>query len=489
MVIRHDEPSRQARLNAENLAYITVPDVKEAYLLFMKEAEARNIETSVLESSAAKPLRFYRLLKGEPSYFFSCDRTRTNLRCYVRTHALRAWPELRQILLEDPTLEARELNGEIQVIVSTPAESLRIVEIVFDRPEFDTDAGTAVDAPLRLELVADAAATSSAFAAWLAALTDGAESSGDGYLLPSKGTGFRILRPIEDDELRVEFWVGDSASAAVQINEPNVPGTENPRGGLAVDEAGSRYIVRQGVLHRNHASERIEAPEFARRTGLAPVDMQVDGRPSRREWHLVTPLDGLSDDAIVFNTIEFVTRCWRARTWNDATQVEEERLAELFGSEEQGGWFNYTPDPTPRHVLRSQGEVWQALSRQLGFEGIKLAKPRHARGYEVDAEVVTRERSLLIEIKSGVAAADYYCGVGQLMLYAALLPRLAGHEKVLLLPESRASVALEEALGPLGILVHRYRLAQTPAVEVRFSAAFLQLCGMSAEKAADLKAF
>ncbi len=481
-----DDPSNQAKLNAANVAYITVPAVRQAYLLLLGEAEVRNMETSVLASSGAKPLRFYRWLEGERRYFFSCDRNQTHLRCYVRPPSLRVWPELRGILLNDPLLEAREVNEEVQVVVREPEQSQRLVQLLFDRPEFSAD-DPSEPAPLRLELVADPAATSEAFAEWFGSLAGSAD--GDDHLLPSNGIGLRRLRSIGDDELRVEFWVGDSASAAVQINEPNAPGTENPLAGLAIDGEGGRYIVRQGVLHRNQASERIEAGEFATRTGLDPVEMLVDGRTARRQWHVVTPLDGLREAAIAFNTAEFVARCWRARTWSDVAEIEERRLRELFGPDERGGWLDYVPDPSPRRVLRAQGEVWQALSHQLGTEEIRLTKPRHARGYEVDAEIVTRGRQLLLEIKSGAAAADYYCGVGQLMLYSAIMPRLAGHDKILLLPDERTTEALEEALHGLDIQIHRYRLVRSPNIQVRFSAAFLRLCGLSGPKAAEFDAF
>lgn len=72
-----DDPAEQARLNAANIAYIEAPAARDAYRLLMVEAEARDIETSVLASNGAKTLRFYRKLEGERSYFFSCDPTRT----------------------------------------------------------------------------------------------------------------------------------------------------------------------------------------------------------------------------------------------------------------------------------------------------------------------------------------------------------------------------------------------------------------------------
>lgn len=484
-----DSSTEQARLNAANIAYIDVPAVRDAYRLLMAEAAARGIETSVLASKSAKTLRFYRELKGDRSYFFSCDRTRAYLRCYVRPSSLRVWPELHRILLDDAAFEAVEANGEVQVVVRDTEQCLRLIGLLFDRSEVPAGANGVAEGRRRFDLVADALASTGAFAEWYNALTRAVDGGLNGGFLPGKGIGFRRLKPINENELRVEFWIGDASSSAVQINEPNAPGTENPLGGVAVDGAGRRHIVRQGVLHQNNASDRIEAPEFAARTGLLPLDMHVEGREAVRRWHIVTPLDGLSDAAIASNTADFVARCWRARGWDEHAPADEERLDDLFGADERGGWFNYVPDGSPRNVLRAQGEVWQALNRQLVSEGIGLSKPRHARGYEVDGVVDAGERPMLIEIKSGIAADDYYCGVGQLMLYAALFPRLSDHRKVLLLPDDRATVPLEEALRVLKIEVHRYRLSRTPTIAVRFSAAFLGMCGLTPEGAARFDAF
>lgn len=484
-----DDPAEQARLNAANIAYIESPSARDAYRLLMAEAETRDIETSVLASNGAKTLRFYRELEGERSYFFSCDRTRTYLRCYVRPSSLRVWPELRRILLDDADFEAVEVSGEVQVVLHDPERCLRLVDLLFDRSEAPVGATRGASDRRSFDLVADAMASTDGFADWYGALTRAVDGGTDGGLLPGTGMGFRRLKPVNGNELRVEFWIGDGTSSAVQINEPSVPGTENPLGGVAVDGEGRRHVVRQGVLHRNNASERIQASEFEARTGLAPLDMRVEGRVATRQWHIVTPLDGLSDAAIAANTAEFVARCWQARGWDERARADEERLYELFGANERGGWFDYVPDPSPRSVLRAQGEVWQALSRQLASEGIELSKPRHARGYEVDAVVEGGGQSLLVEIKSGIAAADYYCGVGQLMVYAALFPRLSDHRKVLLLPEERVTGPLEDTLRPLKIAVHRYRLSRTPTIEVRFSTAFLTLCGLSGKGAARFDSF
>jgi len=118
-----------------------------------------------------------------------------------------------------------------------------------------------------------------------------------------------------------------------------------------------------------------------------------------------------------------------------------------------------------------------------------MRKPRHARGYEVDAEILASAAPLLVEIKTGCAAADFYCAVGQLMLYPILLPKLAGHLRIFLLPDGTGSHELQSAMKPLGIQLHRYRLQRASKQEVTFSASFLRLCGVPEEAMAALSAF
>jgi hypothetical protein len=193
----------------------------------------------------------------------------------------------------------------------------------------------------------------------------------------------------------------------------------------------------------------------------------------------VTALDGADARAIRAATGDFVDRCWTARTWNSQAAEDQKRLDRLFGNPETGGWSLVTPDPTPRRVLRAQGEVWQELQRQLSAQGIEMRKPRHARRYEVDAEILASSGPLLLEIKTGTTPTDVYGGVGQLALYPLLLPDLARHRRVLLLPGS-PKPDLVEALKGCNVELHSFALQRRGRrVEVNFSAQFLRLCGVA----------
>jgi hypothetical protein len=130
------------------------------------------------------------------------------------------------------------------------------------------------------------------------------------------GTDVRFKRIARHKEKwHLDFWVGSSAEAAVQLNQPGTAGSENPGTTLAVDARRRRYIVRQGMLTGNPPSDRIDEKEFRRRTGLTPSDVTVGGKPAKKEWHVVARLDDASGVAIRDATAEFVRRCWNARTF------------------------------------------------------------------------------------------------------------------------------------------------------------------------------
>ena len=182
------------------------------------------------------------------------------------------------------------------------------------------------ETPGSLTLVSDIGITFGGFEQWHSALMNTSVDEGDYFEMPFENVRFRQLRASVRNELRLDFWLGESSSAAVQINEPSAPGTENPLGGLAVDAAGNLFIVRQGVLHENNTSARITAPEFLAASGLTPLVMFVGGRPATRQWHLVTPLAELTDEAIAENTARFVAICWAIRTAKHKPGVKVERL-------------------------------------------------------------------------------------------------------------------------------------------------------------------
>lgn len=258
-----------------------------------------------------------------------------------------------------------------------------------------------------LRLLADPELVSAAFLGWHATLVASAEQVGGAMQIDGTDVRFRRITR-HKEKLHLDFWVGSSDAAAVQLNQPRVAGTENPGTTIAVDSRGRRYLVRQGDLHGNPSPERIKGEDFSRRTGLEPVTMRREDRLARKAWHIVAQLDGRSPARIRGDTAEVVRRCWNARTFSAQAAKDQTRLAALFGEPERGGWHDVDPATAPTRVLKVQGYVSECLVRILAVAGIELEKPRHAANYEVDGVVQAPGALVLIEIKTGVSAADVY---------------------------------------------------------------------------------
>lgn len=324
-----------------------------------------------------------------------------------------------------------------------------------------------------LQLLIDPGQIREAFSIWRNAMEQQGHRRGNIWWLPegkiyfrSKGGDFKL-----GYDPTGENWT-------VELNEPE-QGTENPLSGLARNSNGQRYLLRQGTLHKNAQSVRVESNEFEERTGLKPAAVTIDGKSAKRAWFIVTALDRPAAE-ICQNTAAFVDRCCLARDPNAAlvAKHDRERLTELFGKPEQGGQITGHPTINLNQRRRIQGEVWQKLNALLVADGRRLDKPKHARGYEVDGEIEAPTERLLIEIKTDSTAADVYTGIGQLTVYPKLLPRLLDHRRVLLLPRS-PSGALIEAIRECGVDLHSYELKlDGEQVYVNFSAQFLQLCNL-----------
>ena len=342
---------------------------------------------------------------------------------------------------------------------------------------------TEIEGPLHLS--SDRSAIQAGFAEWLDNLQATAVLDGPTGRWPEEDISFRRIPGKPRRE--VEFWIGGNWDGVVQINEPSTPASENPLGGLATDGAGRRYIVRQGTLHENRISERLSGDVFRDRTGLTPVAVSVGGVDAKRQWYVVTSLDGVTPNVLRASTADFVARCWNARTWEGKAADDQPRLQALFGTPETGGWYTTVPNPDPITVWREQGAVWERLAAILKPLKLELKKPRHASGYEVDG-VISGEPPILVEIKTSTAASDIYTGVGQLMLYPRILPDLHSHLRILLLPGG-ASPALLAAVRATGVEVHTYtRSASKGPSSIRFAREFLIRCGVPADKANDLGA-
>lgn len=85
-------------------------------------------------------------------------------------------------------------------------------------------------------------------------------------------------------------------------------------------------------------------------------------------------------------------------------------------------------------------------------------------------------------MKTGSTPADVYCGIGQLAVYPILLPDLASHARILLLPDMPAD-ELTDALEKCGVELHWFRMIRRKRkVSVNFSKQFLRRCGVPEQR-------
>lgn len=391
---------------------------------------------------------------------------------YIRKPALAADPTLAECAFAiHPADTARNAAGEVTIRIADPTAAGFLADWLF--PMFGKTQGRRDGARRQpLILSADEHFIENAFRAWRDALVQEAEQLGTRrYWLSRQGIAF-----VERPDLNLSFaTTPEGQDNAVHVNVPQTAGSENPLSGIGTAEDGVRYVLRQAWLQPNEMSpEAIRDEVFHERTGLAPVQVIVAGRPSRRSWHVVAQLDGVSADEIRDETANFVGRCWSARLWDRDASADRDRLTELFGADERGGQSGYAVPAHERLLRRRHGDVWLALNAVLAREGIQMSKPRHFAGYEVDAVIHAPSGPLLVEIKAGTSAADIYAGIGQLALYPQLLPRLQEMPRILLLP-GNPRPALVAAVGSCAVELHSYAFGSEG--QATFSAAFLKRCG------------
>ena len=337
-----------------------------------------------------------------------------------------------------------------------------------------------------LRIVDDPKLTKGLFRRWRDALLETAARKDSLWLLPEERIVFRNQTDRKSEKLGPRVALGVDLMGevwAVQINEAETAGDPNVTSAIALDGSGRPFLLRQGRLNPNSQSkEHILYDEFRRLTGLTPVDVINGDTHIKRDWYVVAALD-LENTEIRRATARFVDLCVIARTAGIGVGDPQDLvvLEDLFSADEQGGVYSVGgwPATDPKDVRRIQGEVWLRMAALLRSNGLTIDKPRHAAGYEVDADVRGENLNLLIEIKSGTAAQDVYGGMGQLQLYRKLLPRLADHRPVLLLP-GLPHAALLEAIAQCGVALCTFEITERDGeIEVVFSDAFLSFCGIA----------
>lgn len=319
---------------------------------------------------------------------------------------------------ESPGNGTRRIRLEISVPGFRSAESLNAF-LTF---------GDAVDVQ-RLQMTIVESGWQEWFMLWHSMLRTGEDIGKDRYYFPSADIRVQIVQSKNGSIPKTRFGIGRfGRDWVVEINPPNDPGKEDGLSAIAIDGDDRRWLLRQGILHKNHLSGRIDK-EFCQLTSLRPVDV----KDARRTWYPVELLDRSSVDLPV-GTLEFVKRCAMARSPGEAMQVTD---AMRYGAAEiAGSYLQKAVYRAEREVPRRQGYVWQALKKIADRNNANLTKPCHVAGYEVDGFLKNAHSRFLIEIKTTTTASDIYEGVGQLHLYDQLIKEVTAATKVLLLPKA-----------------------------------------------------
>jgi hypothetical protein len=324
------------------------------------------------------------------------------------------------------------------------------------------------------------------FDKWRAALLEGARRDGDLWVHSSDRFVFRNQFDQKAPTLGARTALGIDPTGkrwAVQINEADTPGDANVTSAIALDDDNHPFLLRQGRLNPPTRDEQpVLFAEFRQLTGLTPAHVTNGNTNIERDWYVVTALN-ISNDEIRTNTAQFVDACVIARSKGKGagSPADLPIIAELTAVDETGGSYLIGAQAArdAKVVRKWQGEVWTSMAKLLRANNFTVEKPRSAARYEVDAEIVRGNCRLLIEIKTGAAAADVYEGIGQLLIYTKLMPRLASYRPVLMLPALPAP-ALVSAIDACGVaLCTFYSVEQSGAIHTTFSDKFFQLCSLS----------
>ncbi len=411
----------------------------------------------------------------------------------VRSEPARGWVRYRDVY--NATVGELPANAFVQWLAGHPTRRTKVKHVLASAqtafPEVerrkDDDAQSSRvwyrARPAAFEIVTDARAVAKGFATWRKAMMlggtweNGVWETPEGLLavtlpLPSGRTlGRRVALGFD-----VKGW-----SWTLQINQPTKPKTHNVHTALATSPDGRPVLLRQGTLQRNRRNPAlITGQVFRDATGLTPVEVTHNGKRSPRAWYAVAWLDAPPDE-VRRATVEFAERCEAARALGIAAKgsADEERLDELYGRDEDGGGHTVTGSTTDdREIPHIQGAVWRRLRRLLAARDLTMTKPRHRQGYEVDG-LISGTPPILLEIKTSPGSAAMQTGIGQLVLYPALLPRLKSARRVLLTRGSPRA-ALADAIRETGVELHRYEvdIKGGRVVAVRFDGSFLTAVGL-----------
>ncbi|MCW0198856.1 hypothetical protein [Sphingopyxis sp.] len=332
-----------------------------------------------------------------------------------------------------------------------------------------------------MQIVCSQPECNAAFRLWADALIENTKLTDEGWLIEGKGVLFTNYGHGDPGEITREVMLGfdpDTGASTVKIVQPKAARRDKgPVTVLATDEAGQRYLLREGRLQRNKVSAFIKE-KFAELSGLSEVPLMVDGQRSARHWYVVANLDAEPAE-IVAQAADFSNACARARTLAgggkrsvDQDDEAEDQTRPTYGMDEKGRITTRSRPGGSVEVCELQGYVYKALKKIVGDD---LKKPKR-HGYCVDGMV--EPANLLIEIKTGTSAHCIYEAVGQLRLYPHLIGIRDKPEPALLLPDQKAlKPAMVAALAAESISVFTYCIDDSgKKPRITFSDALIERC-------------
>lgn len=314
------------------------------------------------------------------------------------------------------------------------------------------------------------------FQKWVDALLSRGQFQGSGWSLDPAGLYFTNYGQSARGTIGDQVMLGhdtNTGDGTVKIVRPTA--AKGDRGALTTigrDARGGMLLLREGRLKPNNVSRDIRG-DFAALSGLAPIPVRADGKPSKRQWYVVADLSK-GGKAIVDQTNDFTLACVRARSLAGGGRkgVEREPTPYSLGLDEKYRVIIVNRKGGRRQVKALQGAVFEALRKRFGDT---LIKPRN-NGYEVDG--LFSAASLLVEIKTGTFAKHCCEGTGQLKLYPTLVGLDRQLRLALLIPDRPPlRPVMARALHEAGVEVYTYgvgELGKKP--KITFSPAFLSAC-------------
>lgn len=236
------------------------------------------------------------------------------------------------------------------------------------------------------------------------------------------------------------------SNMVVEINPPGAGIKPGVQGVIARDSSGARWLLHQGRLHP--ASHRITEAEFDAVAGGQRATVAFSDGTSA-DYHPIANLES-PPELVTKQTADFVALCSRVRNHyvvGPEGAANDKLISDIImgeSSPERDGQYHIGAMPE-RIATKWHARVWNALVKELNSAGVAW---RNGRLGKLGPDLVVESHRLLFELKVSADATSVQTAVGQLYLYATLLPH--PFMRVFVSPPV-SNDSLKKALKTLGI--------------------------------------